>query len=363
MNSNSRCLKLYIGTYTSSRSKGIYSLNLDGENGKLDKLTLQAELSNPSYLTTDASNRFLYSVIETETFKDVYGGAVAAFSIDSQTGVLGLINYQSTKGKSPCHLHIDSGSNYLYAANYSEGTFSMFPVNKDGGIQQAISIIEHCGSGPNSNRQEKPHVHFVALTPEEGHLCAVDLGIDKVMVYNLVQGSKGLTPAEYSSIDISAGSGPRHIRFHPNGRFAYVVNELSSDIAVLRYHSGDCKFDVLQYISCLPQDYKGDSYCAALRISPDGDYIYASNRGHDSIACFKIDKYSGKLELVSHTSTFGSYPRDFIISPDGKFLFAANQNSDNIVTYQIMKDSGCLKQINEPITVPSPVCLRIINIG
>jgi 6-phosphogluconolactonase len=332
MNSDCRKYTAYIGTYTGSGSEGIYIFSLDTANGILEPAGVLAGLENPSYLAVDSNCRYLYAALETDEFKGEQGGAVGAFSIDRQTGGLRLINCRSTKGKAPCHLSTDIANRYLFAANYSEGTITVFRILPDGSAGPITCIVKHQGTGPDAGRQEMPHVHYVTLTPDEKYLCAVDLGIDKMMVYDFDHASGRLTPAESLSTSLRPGSGPRHMEFHPDGKYAYIVDELDSNIVVLRYLPEEYRFEKVQHISALPGSYSGTNYPAAIHLSPDGNYLYASNRGYDSIAVFGVDKASGSLEPVSHMSTHGEFPRDFAIDPTGRYLFAANQKSDTIVS-------------------------------
>ncbi|MDO8685160.1 MAG: lactonase family protein [Clostridiales bacterium] len=348
----------YIGTYTSEKSEGIYAIDLDSKTGKLKQKGVMAKLENPSYLTIDINNKYLYSVLETGTFEGEYGGGVAAFSIENRSGGLKLLNYQSTKGQSPCHISTNSLNSYLFAASYGDGTVTVFPINPDGSIGSLLSKTSRIFLRPNTGKQENPHAHFVTLTPQEKHLCAVDLGLDRIMVYEYDQKNGALTYSENLSVSVKPGSGPRHMEFHPGGEFAYLINEFGSDVVVLNYSPYNFRFMQIQEISTLPEGYTGTNFCAAIHVSPDGNFLYASNRGHDSIAVFKIHKISGKLTLVSHSTTLGKFPRDFAIDPTGKFLIAANQNSDTIVSFAIIEESGKLEPVDSIIDVPSPVCIK-----
>lgn len=349
--------KVFIGTYTSGYSKGIYSYEMDYESGVLCPINTPSEVENPSYLAFSKDKNYLYAVVENSEYKGEYGGAVAAFSIASGTRELKFINYQSTKGKHPCHLCVDSDNKYLFAANYSEGSFSVFPISEDGGLKPCLHSIKHQGSGPNKQRQESPHVHFVTLTPEENRLCVIDLGIDSIVVYDFDRYTGTVCYNKELTVSLKPGSGPRHLVFHPNGRFVYVVTELSCEVTVFKYSKEG--FEALQYVSTLPQGYiDNNNTCAAIQLSPDGKFLYASNRGHDSIAVFKIDHNSGKLELVEITSTVGMNPRDFAIDPTGHYLYAANQDSDNITTFIINNETGKISSTGNSIEVSKPVCIK-----
>lgn len=351
MNEKNAKLVAYVGTYTTGESKGIYSFTIDATSGKIDEVKLVAKLENPTYL--NINNQYIYSVIKVGE-----AGGVAALSINRLTQSLELLNYQVSDGKPPCHVSLDCKNSYIFSANYHKGNVEVFPISEDGSISAASSIVAHEGSGPNKERQEKSHVHYVSLSPDEKYLCTIDLGIDKLVVYTFNNG----TLSKLKDISLKPGCGPRHIDFHPNGKFAYIITELSSEIIALEYSPSKCNFREIQYISTLPDSYNNENLGGAIHISPDGHYLYASNRGHDSIAVFSIDSLSGKLKLISHSSTEGLYPRDFSIDPTGRFLIVANQNSNNIVTFLIDKATGKLTQINDSAFIPNPVCIKFLTV-
>jgi 6-phosphogluconolactonase len=342
----------YAGTYTNGVSKGIYRLTLDTEKKKIEAVKLVAELDNPTYLTISKDNKYLYSVIKIGDM-----GGVAAFSIDSFTGDLEFINQQVSKGSAPCHVSLDNENKYVFSANYHRGIVEVFPIDEDGGVREPSSVAVHEGSGVNKERQEKPHVHYSSLTPDQKYLCAVDLGIDKIAVYGFEDGL--LSKVENLFITIKPGAGPRHMDFHPNGKFAYVNTELSGEVLSLEY--SDNGFIELGYISTLPEDYKGEIAGSAIHISMDGKYLYSANRGHDSIAVFTIDESSGMLNSVDNTNTGGAFPRDFAIDPTDRFILAANQNSSNVILFAIDKENGKLAAVGNEVSIPNPVCLKFLN--
>jgi len=346
---------VYIGTYTSGKSEGIYTLQLDLKTGSLKQAEVSAKLNNPSFLAISRDKKFLYSVLETDSFDNEEGGAVCSFLIDRDTGALEFLNYQSTRGKAPCHIGTDSTNRYLFAANYKDGTIATFSINSDGSIGQILSKFDH-----STNTDTTPHAHYVTLTPDEKYLCAVDLGLDEILVYNFGNKNGALSLAEKDTLEVKKGSGPRHMEFHPDGRFAYLITELSSEVVVLEYSEKNVLFKKIQTISTLPEGFNGKSYCAAIHISPDGNYIYASNRGHDSIAVYKIDKTSGKLSYIEHSSTLGKFPRDFAIHPSGKYIIAANQHSGTVVPFSVNTETGKLKQAGDIISIPDPVCVKFL---
>lgn len=341
----------YVGTYTNGDSKGIYRFTMNTEDGTIHDIKLAAEADNPTYLAIDKNNRFIYSVIKV----DERGGA-AVFSIDNISGDLRPVNYIISDGKPPCYVSLDDKDKYLFTANYHKGSVEVFKIGENSELQCVLSTVRHEGSGPDKKRQEKAHVHYASLTPDKKHVCVIDLGTDKLSIYNLDNGV--LSEAKELSLHLKPGCGPRHMEFHPSGKFAYVITELSGEIVVLEYVEADCSLREIQYTSTVPSDYNGENFGGAIHISHDGRYLYSSNRGHDSITVFKIDECSGKLQLISNTSTEGIYPRDFAIDPTGSFIAAANQKSSNIAIFSIDKENGSLTFTGTSIYIPNPVCIK-----
>ncbi|EEM88743.1 6-phosphogluconolactonase [Bacillus thuringiensis serovar vazensis] len=343
----------YVGTYTKENSEGIYKFMLDTEAKKISNVTLAAKLDNPTYVTINRNNEYLYSVV-----KEGESGGVAAYSINSKTGELTEENRQVVEGASPCHVSVDSGNHTVVTANYHKGTIESFEVNEDGTINPATSIMAHEGSGPNKERQEKPHAHYAGYTPDEKYVVGVDLGIDKIITYEI----KDSVLTEVNRLSVNPGSGPRHITFHPNGKYAYVMTELSSEVIVLTYNPAEGSFTELQYISTIPEEFDENNQGSAIHISSDGRFVYAGNRGHNSITVFSVDKNSGKLTFVEHTSTEGNWPRDFVLDPTEKFLVATNEKSHNLVLFSRNESTGKLTLLQSDVAVPEPVCVKFLNI-
>lgn len=353
MEKNNVNLTAYVGTYTKGESKGIYSFNFNSESGKINDIKLAAEIKNPTYLAIDKKNKFLYSVS-----KESDNGGVAAFSINNNSQELNFLNSNTLKGAPPCHISLTEDSSYLFSANYHKGEIISYPLSENGNLQEPSSIMIHSGSGPNKERQSKPCAHYVSMDSSQQYVCSVDLGIDKLVIYKLSGGKLCETD---KSLSLKPGCGPRHLAFHPNNKFAYILTELSSEVIALDYDYLNCTFKELQYISALPEDFSGESIAAAINISKDGNYLYTSNRGHDSIATFKIDQSSGRLTLVAHTLTEGKHPRDFTLSPDGRFLIVANLDTNNIVVLAINPETGVPSRVVDDVTVPEPVCIKFLN--
>jgi 6-phosphogluconolactonase len=340
----------YIGTYTKGESEGIYSFVLDAEAGRISDVKKAAKLDNPTYLTISQDNQFLYSVA-----KEGESGGVAAYRLDS-CGSLEKINSQVADGSPPCHVSVDTSVRNVFSANYHKGTVESYLTNEDGSLNPAVSVIEHSGSGPDS-RQEKPHTHYAGLTPDEKYLVAVDLGTDQVITYEVNDGIL----KEKSILSVKPGCGPRHLVFHPNGRYAYVMTEFSSEVLLLQYHE-DGSLVQKQAISTIPEGFTENNQGSAIHISSDGRFIYAGNRGHDSIAVFSVNPDNGELAFVEHTSTEGNWPRDFVLDPTEKFLIGSNQNSSNIVLYSRDENTGKLSLLQSDVMVPDPVCVKFLHV-
>lgn len=352
-----RELTLFIGTYTSSTSEGLYTYRMNSETGQLTKFA-SIKSDNPSFLTLDRSKRFLYAVNELAEFEGKPGGAVSAYAID-RTGTLKFLNQQPSMGADPCHLSVDRRRTSLLVANYTGGSVALLPIQKDGTLGPASDVKQHEGSGPKE-QQKGPHAHCIILDSLERHAIAADLGSDKVLVYRFDPATRKLHPGRQPSIAMQAGAGPRHLTLHPNGRFAYVINELDSTMTTLRYNAANGTLTTIDTISTLPTDFTGTSYCADVHVSPSGRFLYGSNRGHNSIVVFSIDPRSGKPKPIEHVSTEGNWPRNFVIDPTGRFLLVANQRSDNVVVFMIDPRTGRLKPSGQTAQVPMPVCLKFL---
>ncbi|MBS4206930.1 lactonase family protein [Bacillus sp. FJAT-50079] len=337
----------YAGTYTRQSSEGIYSFVLDAENGKLEDVKVAAKIGNPTYVTISEDRDFLYSVAQDEKL-----GGVAAYQLNEATGELTFINQRLQEGAPPCHVSIHQGE--LLAGNYHLGTVSLYAVNQEG-VQPASSSVQHEGNGPHE-RQEKPHVHFTGHTPDGNYVVVADLGTDELVTYKVVD--KGLEHA--SKLKVQAGSGPRHITFHPNGKIAYLLTELSSEVVVLDYDASNGSFTEKQYIRAIPEDFTATNDASAIHISADGRFVYTGNRGHNSITVFQVDSDSGELSFVEHTPSGGEWPRDFVLDPTGAFLIASNQNTGNLVLFARDQETGKLTKLDSEVQIPEVVCVKFL---
>src|SRR5580692_1139779 len=350
---------LYVGTYTDHGSKGIYVYRFDSDTGKLTSLGLASESTSPSFLAVDSSGRFLYAVNETEHYDSQPTGAVSAFAIDSTNGKLLLLNQVSSRGTDPAHITLDRSSNYALVANYTSGSVTVFPMLKDGRLGEATSFSQHKGSSVNPERQKGPHAHAIVLSPDNRFAVVADLGLDQLLVYSF-DARAGTLGSNPQIVRADPGAGPRHLVFSPNGRFLYVINEMQSTITTYSYYPVTGALSELQTISTLPKGFTGTSTGAEIEIDPSGKFLFASNRGDDSITVFAISASKGTLKYVETDPTGGKTPRNFAIDPTGTWLLAANQDSNNIVVFRIDKKNGHLTATGETAQIQSPVCLKFV---
>lgn len=344
----------YVGTYTYGESKGIYKFELNETKSSIENIELACELGYPTYLSINKNNTNLYSVI-----KDGEKGGLASFEIDPDNYKLKPLNYSLTDGKSPCHVILDKDNKHAFTSNYHKAELISYKIASNGSIQGSIDSKVHTGSGPNKLRQDNAHIHFANFTPDGHYLYTIDLGLDKLSMYSLKDGK--LTELSDKNLALKPGCGPRHMTFHPNGNFSYIITELTSEVITLKYDKVKNSFKVMQYLSMLPVNCSVESNGGAIHISADGNFLYTSNRGHESITVFSVDSNSGTLEFLSNIKLIGKSPRDFSISPSGKFLIVANQDTSNVELYSINKVTGELKYLNISEYIPNPVCIKLLN--
>jgi len=350
-----------VGTYTKKeghvdgKAKGISVLKMDAETGKLSPHTLKEGIINPSFVTFSPNGNFVYAV--SETGDDVGpSGTVHAFSVNPKTQELTKLNEQISHGFAPCHINTDKQARYAFVANYVGGVAAVYPIQKDGSLAPASEVIKLEGKGAHAE-QEASHPHAVILSPDDRFAFIPDKGADKIWAFEIDYSSGKLTPAAQPFATVHAGAGPRHLTFHPNGQFAYVINELDATITGFRYDAAGGALSEIQNIGTLPADYQGFNACADIHLSPDGRFLFGSNRGHNSIVIYSVNETTGQLQLVAHEPTRGDFPRNFMIAPGGNWLYVANQNSGNIVHFKIDRSSGKLSHAGETLT-PTPVCLK-----
>lgn len=350
---------VYVGTYTDHGSKGIYVYRFDSSTGKMTSLGLAAEATEPSFLAVDSSGPFLYAVNETETYSGQPTGAASAFAIQPDSGKLSLLNQVSSRGTDPAHITLDRTGKYALVANYTSGSVAVFALLKDGRLGEVASFVQHKGSSVNPERQKGPHAHAIALSPDNRFAVVADLGLDQLLVYSF-DAAKGTLGAKPQVVKASPGTGPRHLVFSFDSRFLYMLNEMQSSVVAYSYDAASGAMHELQTISSLPKGFSGENTAAEIEIDPSGKFLFASNRGDDSIAVFAIDPRTGMLTHVETDSTGGKTPRNFAIDPTSSWLLAANQDSDKIVVFRIDQKTGHLNPTGDVFQLPSPVCLKFV---
>jgi 6-phosphogluconolactonase len=351
-------LLVYVGTYTTGKSEGIYLYRLDLSSGELEHVATTRGVVNPSFLALAPGGRYLYAVNEVEEFAGQKSGAVSAFAVDQRTGALRLLNQQPSLGGAPCYVDVAAAGRFVLIANYAGGNVAVFPVQRDGSLGEATDLRQARGSSVNRERQQGPHAHSIVLDPANRFAYSCDLGTDKIMIFRFDAQSGRLLPNEQAWVQVKPGAGPRHLAFQRSGKNVFVLNELHSTVTAFTRHRGKGSLKELQTITSLPPDFTGTNSAADIHVSADGRFLYCSNRGHDSIAIFTIDPRNGALTSVGHESTRGLTPRNFAIDPNGAFLLVANQKSDNIVVFRVDQKTGGLSSTGQVVEVPSPVCLK-----
>jgi 6-phosphogluconolactonase len=352
-------LWVFVGTYTEGKSKGIYRCELDPATGKLSAPQLAAETVSPSFLAVHPSNRFLYAVGETDESAGKKTGTVSAFSLDTKTGALKLLNRQPSGGIHPCHLVVDRRGKNVLGANYSGGNAAVLPVEEDGRLGERTALVQHTGKGADPSRQAGPHAHSINLDAANRFAVVADLGLDQVFVYRFDPDKGHLAKNDPPSLKLDLKSGPRHFAFHPNGRHAYVINELASTVTAMKYDAERGTLEKVQTVSTLPERRKGNS-TAEVQVHPSGKFLYGSNRGHNSIAVFAVDAETGQLTPAGHQGSGIKVPRNFGIDPTGTFLLVANQDGDSILVFRIDPKTGALEATGEKVDVPKPVCVKFV---
>jgi 6-phosphogluconolactonase len=347
---------VFVGTYTAkSASKGIYALRFDERNGKISGLEVAAESVDPSFVAVEPGGKYLYAVNEVGNFGGAKSGAVSAFVIDRGTGKLTLLNQLATGGADPCFVSFDKTGKYVLVANYTGGSAAVFPVGADGKLGARSAFLQRTGHSVVEARQEGPHEHWIAVSPDNRYALSVDLGLDEVLVDKFDASNGTLKPNDPPFAQVEPGAGPRHLVFSPSGKFAYVTNELGSTVTVFVYDADTGTLEAKQTIGTVPSDYGGPNDTAEIAVHPSGKFLYVSNRGHDSIAVFGIAAKTGELTSIGNFPTRGKTPRNFAIDPTGHYLLVANQDTNDIEVFRIDAASGELAYSGERVEVPSPV--------
>jgi 6-phosphogluconolactonase len=351
---------VYFGTYTRNPSRGIYVSRFDAGTGSVTPPELAAETANPSFLAVHPNRRYLYAVGEMDSFNGQKSGAVSAFAIDRKSGKLTFLNQVSSRGAGPCYVTVDATSRSALVANYGGGSVAALPIGADGRLGEASAFVQHSGTVADPRRQGGPHGHSIDLARDNRFAVAADLGLDKLMVYRFDPARGTLEPNDPPFASVAPRSGPRHFAFHPSGRFGYAINEIASTVTAFGYDARRGTLTQLQTLTTLPKDFQGNNSTAEIAVHPSGKFLYGSNRGHDSIAVWAIDRSKGTLTPVEHAPTLGKTPRNFAIDPTGRYLFAANQGSGTVAVFSIDPKTGRLKQAGSTLEVPLPVCVKFV---
>ncbi len=344
----------YIGTYTSGSSRGIYRANLDSGTGLVDDLQLAAELDNPTFLSLHPNLPILYACSEIRRNGKREGAKLVAYRVQPN-GDLTWISEQPTGGQGPCYVSVDELGSMALVAHYASGSVVSLPIHADGTLAPVSQLNQHAGKGPHAERQEGPHAHCIVPAPGNGFACAVDLGVDQVLIYGLEDLDNKISPTPVNVYHAPAGSGPRHLTFEPGGDFAFLIHELSNTVSVLSWDAERGRLEELDSISTLPDGFTGESTAAEI-IATNDMRIFASNRGSDSLVELAFDEGSEKLNVVQHIASGGKTPRNFRLNESERFLLAANQDSDSIVVFKLF--GGPMSATGATLSVGNPSCIK-----
>lgn len=347
---------VYIGTASGDSTEGIYALRFDPASGALSPIGKVAQVLNPSFLARSPDAQTLYAISESS-------GSVLAYRVDAETGGLTLLNQQSTGGPGPAYVSMDQTGRWVLVANYGGGSVALLPVEADGRLGEATDVVQHEGSGPNAERQEGPHAHYIHTSPDNRYAYAADLGIDRVRIYTLDAENGSLMPASVQEAQTAPGAGPRHLDFHPSGRYAYLMNELDATVTAFSYDAERGALTPTQTLSSLPEDFEGFNKSADIHVHPSGRWLYASNRGDfDSIAIFSIDEATGQLTAAGHQSEGIDWPRNFAIDPSGRYMLVANREANEVRVFEINAETGQLTPTAHYAEMPEPTNVTFMDI-
>lgn len=349
---------VFISAFASGKDGAIHAFQLDCSSGRLKSVHRTEDVEHPFFLAVSPDQKFLYS-IHARTFGGKEHEQVAAYAIAGRTGRLKLLNRQSARGSAACYLELDRTGKTVLVANYTTGSVASLPVREDGSLGEVVSFIHHAGSSVDPVRQEGPHAHCIVVSPENRFAYVADLGLDQILIYRLDATKAMLLPNRQRLAQAPRGAGPRHLTFHPKGKYVYVINELGNSITLFDYESESGSLHQLQTTATLPKEFHGKSYCADLKITPDGRFLYGTNRGHDSIAAYRIGE-DGRLTLIGIAPSLGRGPQNLAITPNGQWLLCGNMPGNNVAVFRIDPQTGGLTSVGPPVSMPSPSCIRVL---
>ncbi|NEW04944.1 lactonase family protein [Paenibacillus sp. SYP-B3998] len=356
---NKKKILAFIGSYAESNQPGLYVGSYEESNGSLTVIDEVDGLQNPTFLEVNSDNLKVYALTEGIGSEGQRCGAAAAFEIDPASGKLSLLNKENTVPATTCHITLDHTNQCILVASYHGGMIGLSPLLEDGRVGAITDIQWHKGSSILPD-QDRPHAHFVFIDRQNRFVGVCDLGLDRILLYKLDLAAHRLLP--HGEVQVAPGSGPRHFAFHPSFAYGYVINELNSTITAFSYDEELGVLTEIQSLSTLPDDFEGENACADIHISPDGNFLYGSNRGHDSIVVYAIDRVTGRLSIVEFAPTLGGHPRNFALSPDGQFMLVANRDANNIVTFKRDESTGKLLPTGSVLSVSKPVCIKFVSI-
>ncbi|QDT29311.1 6-phosphogluconolactonase [Gimesia panareensis] len=349
---------VFISAFAPGDKGAIHAYKLNPATGALTEVERTTDVEHPFFLAVSPDNQYLYSIHAPGKFGGKDNEFITAYKLEGRTGKLQQLNRQSSLGTASCYLDIDDTGKAVVVANYTTGSIASLPVKADGSLGEAATFIQHKGSSVDPKRQQEPHAHCSVISPDQKYVFAADLGLDKILSYRLDPQTAKLTPSPQPFVRTIPGAGPRHLTFHPNGKQMYVINELKNSITKFDYDPETGFLIEGQTIDTLPPDFTGVSHCADLKFTPDGRFLYGTNRGHDSLAAYSVDK-QGKLSLIEIIPSLGKGPQNLAITADGKYLLCANMPGNNVVVFLIDQQTGKLTAVGEPVSIPSPSCIMI----
>ncbi len=349
---------VYIGTYTTAprRGEGISIYRMDADHGVLDLVDIVRDVVNPSFLVTDPMQRHLYAVNEIGNYEGQQSGSVTAYAIDRETGKLRFLNRQPTHGRTPAHVSVDPTGRFAFVANYSGRNIVSYPILNDGRLGGALDVVEVSGPLGPHQRQDSPRPHMIVPDPSGGYVLMNDLGLDRTLIYRVNQATGSMSLHGWA--DAEPGAGPRHLAFHPGGRWLYRVNELNNTMTALEWVAASGELKTIHSLNTLPDGFAGANTTAQVIVAPYGKYVYGSNRGHQSIVLYYMDAVTGRMEVIAHEGTRGQTPRNFNLDPEGNFLFAANQDTDNVTIFEVNRADGKLNAVAKQLELGSPACVH-----